>query len=138
MGLIIGGASARDLVLDGHSVSLWVGGSPPEKIWPTSEVHEVSLTGVVGSNVAHPLTTLTIPEGQTWQVRIQGQITEASSSTAYFPFFRIGAVDGQAQGVGPVDVSGTVTSANPSVSLVTVNTGSRTAVSFTGTVTIEK
>lgn len=38
MGLIIGGVSARDLILDGHSVSLYAGGSPPVKVWPTSEV----------------------------------------------------------------------------------------------------
>ena len=36
MGLMIGGESARDLILDGHSVSLYVGGSPPVKVWPTT------------------------------------------------------------------------------------------------------
>ena len=40
MGLIIGGVSARDLILDGHSVSLYVGGSPPVKVWPTQEERE--------------------------------------------------------------------------------------------------
>lgn len=35
MGLIIGGVSASDLILDGSSVSLYVGGSPPVKVWPT-------------------------------------------------------------------------------------------------------
>ena len=136
MGLNVGNAPVKQVYVGSTPVTaVYVGA---KKVWPTSEVYEVSLTGVSGTNVAHALTTLTIPEGQTWQVRIQGQITEASSSTIYFPFFRIGAVDGQKQGVGPVDVSGTVTSANPSVSLVTASTGSRTVVSFTGTVTIEK
>ena len=100
--------------------------------------HQMSLTEVVGTNVAHTLTTLAIPEGQTWQVRIQGQITKASSTTTYFPFFRIGTVDGAKRGVGAVDVSGTVTSTAPSIALVTTSTGSLAAVTFTGTVTITK
>ena len=41
MGLVIGGVSARDLVMDGHSVSLYVGGSPPVKVWPASPASEV-------------------------------------------------------------------------------------------------
>lgn len=100
--------------------------------------HQVSLTGVSGSNVAHTLTTLAIPEGQTWQVRVQGQITESSGIAAYQPFFRIGAVDGAKRGIGAVDVSGTVTSTAPSVSLVTASASSSTKVSFTGTATITK
>ena len=35
MGLIIGGVPPNDLILDGHSVSLYAGGSPPTKVWPT-------------------------------------------------------------------------------------------------------
>ena len=35
MGLILGGVSPQDLILDGQSVSLWVGGNPPVKVWPT-------------------------------------------------------------------------------------------------------
>ena len=100
--------------------------------------HQVSLTGVVGTNVAHALTTLTIPKGQTWQVRIQGQITEASGVAAHQPFFRIGAVDGAKRGIGAVDVSGTVTSTAPRVALVTASAGSLAKASFTGTVTIAK
>lgn len=109
-----------------------------KKVWPTSEVHEVSLTRVAGTNVAHALTTLTIPEGQTWQVRIQGQIIGASESSNSQPFFRIGAVDGARLGSGSVDVSGTVTSTAPSIALVTTTARSLARVSFTGTVTIEK
>ena len=40
MGLILGGVSAQGLILDGHSVSLYVGGSPPVKVWPTGEAGE--------------------------------------------------------------------------------------------------
>ena len=43
MGLIIGGVSARDLILDGQSVSLYVGGSPPTKVWPTRETVQITL-----------------------------------------------------------------------------------------------
>ena len=43
MGLIIGGVSVRDLVLDGQSVSLYMGGSPPVKLWPTREVVQITL-----------------------------------------------------------------------------------------------
>ena len=43
MGLIIGGVSAHDLILDGSSVSLYVGGSPPAKVWPSSGVVQITL-----------------------------------------------------------------------------------------------
>ena len=137
MGIIIGGASASDLIMDGQSVSLYVGGSPPVKVWPTSEVHEVSLTDVRGSGTAHPLLTVTVPAGETWSVRIQGTVTAAgTNSDIYLPFFRIGTTDSgkYVQGAA-VDFSGTVTAANRTIAMVTNDLfGS----SFTGTVTIEK
>ena len=43
MGLMIGGVSAQGLILDGHSVSLYVGGSPPVKVWPTSGSVQITL-----------------------------------------------------------------------------------------------
>ena len=43
MGLMIGGASAHDLILDGQSVSLYAGGNPPEKVWPTTDVVRITL-----------------------------------------------------------------------------------------------
>lgn len=43
MGLIIGGVSPHDLILDGKSVSLYVGGSPPVKVWPTRETVQITL-----------------------------------------------------------------------------------------------
>lgn len=43
MGLILSRVSARDLILDGQSVSLYVGGSPPVKVWPTKEVVQITL-----------------------------------------------------------------------------------------------
>lgn len=43
MGLMGGGVSARDLILDGQSVSLYVGGNPPIKVWPTRETVQITL-----------------------------------------------------------------------------------------------
>ena len=43
MGLILGGVSANDLILDGQSVSLYIGGSPPVKVWPTREKVQITL-----------------------------------------------------------------------------------------------
>lgn len=43
MGLIIGGVSASDLIMDGQSVSLYIGGSPPVKVWPTRETVQITL-----------------------------------------------------------------------------------------------
>lgn len=43
MGLIIGGVSASDLILDGRSVSLYVGGNPPTKVWPTRDTVQITL-----------------------------------------------------------------------------------------------
>ena len=139
MGLILGGASASDLILDGHSVSLYVGGSPPVKVWPTSEVHEVSLTDVTGGNTVHPLVTVTVPAGEAWSVRIQGTVTKAADLSSSYPFFRIGATDSGTYSQGAsVDVSGTVTSADTTIAMVTRAFGPANAASFVGTVTIEK
>ena len=43
MGLIIGDMSADDLILDGQSVSLYEGGNPPVKLWPTRETVQITL-----------------------------------------------------------------------------------------------
>jgi|LSQX01.1.fsa_nt_gb hypothetical protein len=137
MGLIIGGVSPQDLILDGQSVSLYVGGSPPVKIWPTTEVHEVTLTDVLGFNTVHPLLIVTVPAGETWQVRIQGTMTKAGGVSSIQPLFRIGVTDSgtYAQGAA-VDFSGTVTAASSTIALV--SNDAFTGSSFTGTVTIEK
>ena len=137
MGLIIGGVSARDLILDGNSVSLYVGGNPPVKVWPTAEVYEVTLTDVRGRGTVHPLLTVTVPAGETWSVRIQGTVTRADSSSTFRPHFRIGTANSGKYGQGEaVDFSGTVTAANSTIAMVT--NASSIDSSFVGTVTIEK
>ena len=253
MGIILGGASASDLILDGHSVSLYVGGNPPTKVWPTREtvqitlgnlfqardqlraalsdrglnyrtvteipfdielvgtgsvqrmfefcskltsvpdmdtssvtdvrymfydcsaltdgnvrligkhpnvsttgmitgsgltrepwytadgrpidVYEVSQSRAWGDGRVYTLVTLTVPAGETWQVRIQGTVTETSSTSTYWPNFRIGTADSGRYGQNAaVDFSGTITAANSTIAMVT-NSGTNS--SFVGTVTIE-
>lgn len=110
-----------------------------KKVWPTSEVYEVSLTDVNGRNVVYPLLTVTVPAGETWSVRIQGTVTKAPAYAAYRPQVRIGdAIFGRYAKGETVDVSGTVTSANKTIAIVTGATGNSNVVSFVGTVTIEK
>ena len=104
--------------------------------WPTAEVHEVSLTDVTGSGTVHPLVSVTVPAGETRNVRIQGTITKGTHVGPAQPFFRIGDADSGRYGPGAaVDFSGTVTAANSTIALVTNGT---LEISFTGTVTIEK
>lgn len=102
------------------------------------EVHEVSLTDVYGFTV-HPLLTVTVPAGEAWSVRIQGTMTKAGSALTYRPNVRIGdtTFGSYAQGA-TVDVSGTVTSADTTIAIVTRASLSNNAASFEGTVTIEK
>ena len=110
-----------------------------KKVWPTSEVYEVSLTDVGGKNVVYPLLTVTVPAGETWSVRIQGTVTKAPAYASYRPQVRIGgAVFGRYAAGETVDVSGTVTSNNSTIAIVTGARGNLNVVSFVGTVTIEK
>ena len=107
--------------------------------WPTAEVHEVTLTDVTDGNKVHPLVTVTVPAGEAWSVRIQGTVTKAADLSSSYPFFRIGATDSGTYGPGAsVDVSGTVTSADTTIAMVTRGYGPANAASFVGTVTIEK
>ena len=106
--------------------------------WP-AEVHEVSLTDARGNNTIHPLLTVTVPAGETWSVRIQGIMTKAADWPEARPLVRIGAATfGPYEEGGTVDVSGTVTSADTTIAIVTRSAGSANVASFVGTVTIEK
>ena len=107
-----------------------------QKVWPTSEVYEVSLDNVTGNDTVHPLLSVTVPAGETWQVRIQGTMTKSISASAYQPLFRIGTADSGPYGPGAaVDFSGVVTSTATTIAMVT---RSNLNTSFVGTVTIEK
>ena len=137
MGLNVGNLPVKQVYVGSTPVTaVYVGA---EKIWPTSEVHEVELTDVVGSGTVHPLLTVTVPAGETWSVRIQGTITKASSAEFRQPEVRIGdATFGPYGQEETVDCSGTVTSAGATIAIVTNADKGSFAVSFVGTVTIEK
>ena len=90
-----------------------------------------------GTNTAHPLVSVTVPAGQTWDVRIEGRVTATPPYPDGYPHFRIGSSNspGYAQGA-TVDFSGTITSTSRTIAMVT-NVGFPEAT-FVGTVTIEK
>ena len=137
MGLFVGNMPVKEVYVGSTPVAaVYVGA---QKVWPTSEVHEVSLTDVVGSGTIHPLLTVTVPAGETWSVRIHGTMTKASNTSSNQPQARIGgAIFGPYAKGETVDVSGTVTSADTTIAIVTQAGASFNSVSFVGTVTIEK
>lgn len=134
MGLHVGNVPVKQVYVGSTPVaSVYVGA---EKVWPTSEVYEVSLTDVRGSNTVHPLVSVTVPAGETWSVRIQGTMTKAPTNTSSQPYFRIGVTDSEKYGQdAAVDFSGTVTAPNSTIAIVT---STLSGSGFTGTVTIEK
>ena len=118
--------------------SVYVGA---EKIWPTSEVYEVSLTDVMGSNTLHPLLAVTVAAGETWKVTVQGTISTPIDRESRQPQIVIGSATSGHYGDGAVvSMTGTVTSESPDIGVRTNGVGSVSTwgVSFTGTVTIEK
>lgn len=124
--------------MDGLTLlEVWVGA---EKIWPTVEVHEVSVSGLSGQGTAHPLVSVSVPAGETWSVRVQGTMqTNFPSNPGVNPQIRIGSStsSGYANNAA-VDYSGTITAANSTIALVTRNQVWAGTAGFTGTVTIEK
>ena len=134
MGLFVGSTPVKQVHVGSTPVTaVYVGA---EKIWPTIEVHEVSLTDAQGNGTVHPLLTVTVPAGETWSVRIQGTVTR---SGFFPPNFRIGGVLSGTYGEGAtVDFAGTVTAADSTIAMVTNRSDSRGLASFVGTVTIEK
>lgn len=121
--------------MDGLTLlEVWVGG---EKIWPSGEVYQVSLTDVRGNGTVHPLVSVTVPAGQVWDVRIEGTVTKALTDTSGHPQFRIGSSTSGSFGTGEsVNFSGTVSSGNATIAMVTK--APLAYASFTGTVTIRK
>lgn len=121
--------------MDGLTLlEVWVGG---EKIWPSEEVYQVSLTNALGNGTVHPLVSVTVPAGQVWNVQIEGTVTDAPASSSTNPKFRIGSSTSGSFGRGSsVNFSGTVSSTNATIAMVTAV--SWTGSSFTGTVTIRK
>ena len=111
-----------------------------EKIWPTEEVYQVTLTDVSGQGTVHPLVSVTVPAGQVWDVQIQGTVTKSPNFDFYNPHFRIGSSNSTRFGTNAsVNFSGTVSSTNATIAMVTnVPSYGPSPASFTGTVTIRK
>jgi surface protein len=103
----------------------------------SAQEYAVSLTDVRGSGTVHPLVSVTVPAGQVWDVQIEGTVTKASSNATNQPQFRIGtSTSGSFANGASVNFSGTVSSANATIAMVT--RGSIANTSFTGTVTINR
>lgn len=101
---------------------------------PADGVYEVTLTGS-GSNTAHPLVSAIPRPGETWNVRIQGTVTNAGYNESQHPRFRIGTVHTGTYAPGEsVDFSGTITAANNAIAMLS---DAWVSMSFTGTVTIQ-
>ena len=139
MGLHVGNLPVKQVYVGSTPVTaVYVGA---QKVWPTSEVHEVTLTDVTGTNRFHPLLTVAVPAGETWTVTVQGTISTLIDRTTRQPQIVIGSTTSGYYGDGAVvSMTGTVTSESPDIGVRT-NGGSALpewGVSFTGTVTIEK
>lgn len=139
MGLNIGNVPVKQVYVGSTQVTaVYVGA---EKVWPTSEVHEVSLTDALGTNTFHPLLTVTVPAGETWTVTVQGTISTPITRTDRQPRIVIGSESFGPYGEGAaVNVTGTVTSGSRNIGVRTNAAGDAPfwGVSFSGTVTIEK
>lgn len=111
-----------------------------EKIWPTEEVYQVTLTDRAGQGTVHPLVSVTVPAGEVWDVQIQGTVTKSPGFDLYNPAFRIGSSTSARFGTNAaINFSGTVSSANATIAMVTnAPAYGPSQASFTGTVTIRK
>lgn len=139
MGLHVGNLPVKQVYVGSTPVTaVYVGA---KKVWPTSEVYEVTLTDVTGDGTFHPLLTVTVPAGETWTVTVQGTISTPITRTSRQPQIVIGSASFGPYGDGAaVSVTGTVTSGSRNIGVRTNADGyaSSWGASFTGTVTIEK
>lgn len=135
MGLNVGSLPVKQVYVGSTPVkAVYVGG---KKIWPTVEVHHVNIAEENRAGVASPLVRVSVPAGQTWKVRIRGTVTEAGALKWSWLTFRIGSTESEPYRKGSdVDFSGTITSDNSTIDMVSPYTGGLKG--FAGTVTIEK
>lgn len=137
MGLFVGGTPVKSVYVGSTPVTAVYVGS--QKVWPTIEVYEVTLTNRSGEGTAHPLVTVSVPAGQTWSVRVQGTMQSTFGQHFGGLQIRIGSSTSSSYGNNAsVDYSGTITSANSTIALVTPADSWAGSAGFTGTVTIEK
>lgn len=139
MGLHVGNMPVRQVYVGSTPVrEVYVGA---KKVWPTSEVYEVSLTAAMGSDTYHSLLDVTVPAGETWTVTVQGTISIPTDRENRQPRIIIGSESFGPFGMSAeVNVTGTVTSGSQRIGIRTYASGypSTWGTNFTGTVTIEK
>ena len=139
MGLHVGNMQVKEVYVGSTPVKeMYVGA---QKVWPTSEVYEISMTELTGTGEYHSMLDVTVPAGETWTVTVQGTISIPTSRENRQPKIVIGS-----KSFGPfgptveVNVTGTVTSKSQRIAIWTNAAGfaSSWGTDFTGTVTIEK
>lgn len=129
-----------EFYLGDRRCELYLGDQPilTYEVPPSEEVYQVSLTQVVGLNTNHSLVSVTVPAGETWNVRVQGTHDRSGAGSTRWPQFVIGStVSNQLQGPN-IDLSGTITAGNSTIALRTKGTATTYRTNFTGTVTISK
>src|SRR5699024_9982809 len=112
-----------------------------QKVWPTSEVYEISKTELLGTGVYHSMLDVTVPAGETWTDTVQGTISIPTNTDNRQPKIIIGSkAFGRFVPTVEVNVTGTVTSKSQRIAIWTNASGfaSSWGTDFTGTVTIEK
>lgn len=139
MGLHVGNMQVKEVYVGSTPVKeVYVGA---QKVWPTSEVYEISMVDIMGTNTYHTMLDVTVPAGETWTVTVQGTISIPTTRENRQPQVVIGS-----ESFGPfgptveVSVTGTVTSDSPRIGIRTYASGfaSSWGTTFIGTVTIEK
>lgn len=139
MGLHVGNMPVKEVYVGSTPVrEVYVGA---QKVWPTSEVYEISMTGLMGTGTYHSLLDVAVPAGETWTVTVQGTISIPTDRRSRQPQIIIGSESfGPFGKVAEVNVTGAVTSASQRIGVQTNAEGyaSSWGTDFTGTVTIEK
>ena len=137
VGLNVGDLPAKQVYVGSTPVTaVYVGA---QKVWPTIEVYEVSFSGEYGSGKLVPLVSVTVPAGEVWDVRVQGQFTQTTTWSANHPEIRIGPAISRKYAQGEVvDFSGTVSSSDSTIAAIVNRNRENDATDFVGTVTIEK
>ena len=124
-----------DIWWDGPVSEVYLGADLVWKSGPTVDVYDVSVIGAKGANTFHPLINLTPPPGETWEITLEGTVTEAGRFAYEQPRFRIGNLDTDSFPVGQVRLSGQITSTARQIGVVSPFNPNQ-AVGFAGTVTV--
>src|SRR5699024_12249488 len=90
MGLHVGNMQVKEVYVGSTPVKeVYVGA---QKVWPTSEVYEISMTELLGTGVYHSMLDVTVPAGETWTVTVQGTISLPTNRDNRQPKIVIGSI----------------------------------------------